>query len=774
MKGPMKGFLERSGFGAIPTSPNNFRGPTGGINGVIANVNWGDIQKVQPGAYPSFTASVGSSTFNADRNLIENSTSGTGSYAAILNNINGVETGFWNGASVPAQALVAGSQVKIRMFAGVGAVHSFTNPPSPAWLTSLCGHFVANDQTHGLPYWVNGATLASLYPSTGGAQSSGDLVCSPINGLQYVAQSTIASGANTVDPSVAGLPKWQILNPGAGAPGYGAGAGPVVRWFGPGAASYLAAYTYFQLLLANARLFVSNPTYTNPGDGGTWFSGGLPQTIGGVTYTTSNSKQFTLDTCPMIGEVTQSSCTTVYGEPCIRQISGFPKQQYQTPTNNSFIAAGYTCASGLAAGHSFYNGSPSSLGSGSLNPFNPAPDSDIGQILACQAACAAAWQNTCISEANNPFQIQGGADVTASTTNISITDALIAGLINACVPGQALPGNNSVQGDTGNDGGILAHVAWLGAPIYFQTDIVGNFKGNSVADVIAETEAVGTYNLELPTGNYTYGGSPTNAAGLYALSQAHLAYIANGTGPAGVVTTFPDGTTLHSNVAYAPANTRTQTGGPVWTAISPPTSASVGVAYGTAGAGYTVAATGTGNTYTVTTGALPTPMTLNPTSGLISGTPNTAGPYSFVITVTNSIGQNSSSGTLSITVASSAGAPVIVNADPPDGVLGVPYGPGGAGYQFTVVNPSGVTWGPGGLAGLTGFPLGLTLSSSGLLSGTPIGVPMGWTCAAAATNGSLQTTKTGTITINIADPNTVAPTDAVLAGTSTTYSRFGS
>jgi large repetitive protein len=60
-------------------------------------------------------------------------------------------------------------------------------------------------------------------------------------------------------------------------------------------------------------------------------------------------------------------------------------------------------------------------------------------------------------------------------------------------------------------------------------------------------------------------------------------------------------------------------------------------------------------TFAVTSGALPTGTTLNPSSGVISGTPSAASTFSFTITVTDSLGLTGSQAFQIIIAAPSAG-----------------------------------------------------------------------------------------------------------------------
>ena len=118
-------------------------------------------------------------------------------------------------------------------------------------------------------------------------------------------------------------------------------------------------------------------------------------------------------------------------------------------------------------------------------------------------------------------------------------------------------------------------------------------------------------------------------------------------------------------------------------------------------------------TFTVSSGALPNGLTLNASTGVISGTLTAAGTFNFTITATDA---NSCPGSrpYSIVIAGPAGCPVItVNpATLPPGVIGTLYSQtvsaigGTAPYTFAVSSGA--------------LPPGLTLNSAtGVIAGTP-------------------------------------------------------
>jgi hypothetical protein len=88
-----------------------------------------------------------------------------------------------------------------------------------------------------------------------------------------------------------------------------------------------------------------------------------------------------------------------------------------------------------------------------------------------------------------------------------------------------------------------------------------------------------------------------------------------------------------------------------------PTITNPTVPNGTVGSFYskTFAATGSSPiTWSVLSGSLPAGLSLNSSTGLLSGTPTTAASYSFVIRATNSTGHNDT-GTLGVTIAAAGG-----------------------------------------------------------------------------------------------------------------------
>jgi hypothetical protein len=147
---------------------------------------------------------------------------------------------------------------------------------------------------------------------------------------------------------------------------------------------------------------------------------------------------------------------------------------------------------------------------------------------------------------------------------------------------------------------------------------------------------------------------------------------------------------------------------PVFTAATPPGTATVGTAfsYAFAAAGYPAPR------FTITSGALPAGLTLDAASGVLSGQPQAAGASNFTVGASNGVGQDATSGPLTITV-SPALAPPVLTADAPPGGATV-----GGGYSYTFA-ASGYP-APGFAVASGSLPPGLALDpATGVLAGTP-------------------------------------------------------
>ena len=178
--------------------------------------------------------------------------------------------------------------------------------------------------------------------------------------------------------------------------------------------------------------------------------------------------------------------------------------------------------------------------------------------------------------------------------------------------------------------------------------------------------------------------------------------------------------------------------------IPAPVITSATTASGTVGSAfsYQITASNTPTSYGAT--GLPAGLSVNSTSGLISGTLTTAATSTVTLSASNSGGTGSASLTLTI-AAAPIPAPVITSATTASGTVGSAFS-----YQITASNtPTSY--------GATGLPAGLSVNStSGLISGTPTAAGTS-TVTLSATNSGGTGNATLTLTIVAAGQLTSNP-----------------
>ena len=170
------------------------------------------------------------------------------------------------------------------------------------------------------------------------------------------------------------------------------------------------------------------------------------------------------------------------------------------------------------------------------------------------------------------------------------------------------------------------------------------------------------------------------------------------------------------------------------TAVAPVIS-SAATASGTVGAAfrYQIVASGSPTSYSAT--GLPAGLTVNATSGVISGTPTAAATSAVTLRATNAGGSGTKALTITVVAAPVAVAPVISSAATASGVVGTAFS-----YQIAASgSPTSYS--------ATGLPAGLTVNAtSGVISGTPMAAGV-WTVAVGANNVAGAGTKNLTFTM---------------------------
>ncbi|MGB9067210.1 MAG: putative Ig domain-containing protein, partial [Candidatus Acidiferrales bacterium] len=331
-----------------------------------------------------------------------------------------------------------------------------------------------------------------------------------------------------------------------------------------------------------------------------------------------------------------------------------------------------------------------------------------------------------ITASNSPTKY--GATGLPAGLSINTTSGLISGTpTTAGTSTVTLSASNA----TGTGSASLTFTVNLAAPVITSLATASGTVGIAFSYQITATNTPASYaakglpaGLSVNTGTGLISGTPTTAG----TSTITLSATNNtGTGNASLALTIT---------------------------VTAPTITSATTATGTVGAGFSYHITATNSPTSYSASGLPSGLSVNTTSGLISGTPTSAGTSTATVAATNASGTGSASLTLSI----SAAAPVITGATTASGTVGNAFS-----YQIAATNsPTSF--------GATGLPSGLSVNtSSGLISGAPSTAgtsTVTLTASNSAGNGS------AILTLTISSSGKVSPVQVAANAASGSTSSF--
>jgi hypothetical protein len=286
------------------------------------------------------------------------------------------------------------------------------------------------------------------------------------------------------------------------------------------------------------------------------------------------------------------------------------------------------------------------------------------------------------------FAVTGGA--LPAGLSLSTTTGVIGGTPTSTSPNSFTITATDSNGATGSH---LYSVAINASIAVSPSSLPNGTAGSPYSQTVSATGGAGGFTFSVSSGALPAGLALSGSTGV-------LSGTPSSAGSSSFTITATDGNGATGSQAYS-----ITINAPI--AVNPPN-----LLGGTVGTPYsqTVTATGGNGSYTfsVSVGSLPAGLSLNPSTGVISGTPTTAATSNFSLTATDG---NGATGTQSYTVTINA-AVVVSTPSLPAATAGTPYSQnvvatGGTGsYSFSVSAGS--------------LPAGLTLSpSTGVISGTP-------------------------------------------------------
>ncbi len=437
------------------------------------------------------------------------------------------------------------------------------------------------------------------------------------------------------------------------------------------------------------------------------------------TPTTAGTYNFTVTATDSVGGTGSQAYTVVIASP----ISVTPASLPDTTLN---VAYSQTVSASNGTGAKTF-----AVSSGSL-PTGLSLDANTGVISGTPSASGTynfdvtatdtvtATGTTSYTVVINPLMVISPASLPDHTINVAYSQTVSktngTGAATFAVTSGALPTGLSINAGTGVISGTPTATGTFNFDIT-ATDTVGSTTTKSYSIVMNPAIIVSPSTLPDTTINVAYSQTvvATNGTGTktFSISAGSLPTGLSLNAGTGVISGTPTVANSYNFTVMATDSVGATTDQAYTVVINPAITISPAtLPASTQGVNYnqTVAASnGTGTkTFSVSSGTLPAGVTLNATTGVLSGTSTAAGTYNFDITATDTVG-----GTATISYSILINPPVAVTpASLPDWTINVAY-------SQTVSNTGGT--GASTYAVTSGtLPTGLSLNAvTGVISGTP-------------------------------------------------------
>ncbi|BCJ42480.1 hypothetical protein GCM10010168_07780 [Actinoplanes ianthinogenes] len=544
-----------------------------------------------------------------------------------------------------------------------------------------------------------------------------------------VNQAMTATGAKTPYVwSATGLPTGLAINSSTGAiTGTPTAAGTFTTKVTATDAAKIPGFTTFTWSVAAAALAVTNPgtrqattgqpaTLTLAATGGTspytWAATGLPAgltlnaTSGVVsgTPTTAGTSSVTVTATDSAGRTATATFSWVTAVPPAVTNPGAQNATVGTAFSKTLAATGGTSpytwtATGLPAGLAIssagvVSGTPTTAGTSTVTATATDAAKRTGTatftvtVAAQPAVTNPGTQQATVGKAGT-LTLAGTGGTTPYTWTATGLPAGLTISSAGVVSGTATTAGTSTVTVTLTDAGgrtATASFSWVtaNAPAITNPGTQNGTTGVAVSKTLAATGGTSPYT-------WTATGLP---AGLTISSAGVVSGTPTTAGSSTVAVTVTDATGRASSLSFT------------WAVATPLVATKPSAQNGTTGVAGTLTLAGTGGTspYTWTATGLPAGLSVS-TAGVVSGTPTTAGTATVTATVTDAAGRTSAV-SFTWTVATPLVATNPGNQSATTGVAGTLTltGTGGtAPYAWTA----------------TGLPTGMTVSSAGVVSGTP-------------------------------------------------------